>query len=97
MNDRPFGAERAAGANADGRRDRFEDRHFGFDAALGREHRLHRFGDAVASDFRRSILGHEANEQPADDGNDNDPQAELIFRGTAKMKRPDAKEGEVGE
>ena len=48
LNNRPLGAERPAGANSDGRRNRLEDRDFGFDAALGREHRFHRLGDAVA-------------------------------------------------
>ena len=97
LNDRSLGAERAAGANRDGRRDGLEDRDFSFDAALGSENRLHRFRDAVPLNFRRAILRHEPDDDSANDRNDDHPRAELIIRRTAKMEGPYMVEREIRE
>ena len=97
LNDRPFGAERAAGADRDGRRDGLEDRDFGFDAALGRENRLHRLRNAVPLDFRRAILRHEPDDDSADDRNDDHPRTELVIRRTAKMEGPYMVERKIRE
>ena len=59
--DRALGAERAAGADGDRRRQRLGDAGAGRDPALSREHRLHRLGDAVAADDRRP-LGHQGHD-----------------------------------
>src|SRR6266851_5294224 len=88
LNNRSLGAKRSAAANRDGRRDGLEDRDFGFDAALGRENRLHRFRDAVPLNFRRTIFRHEPDDDSPDDRNDNHPRAELVIRRTAKMEGP---------
>ena len=61
--DRPFGAEGAAGADRDGRRDRLEERHARRDAALVEEHLLHRLRDAVAADRRGAVARHQADDR----------------------------------
>jgi hypothetical protein len=53
------------------------------------------FGNAVAFDLRRTLLGHETDDDPADHGNYDDPWAELIVSRTAKMERPDVIEREI--
>ena len=97
LNDGAFGAERAAGANSDCRRKRFQDRDFGFDAAARSKHRLHRFRDAVTFDFFRAIFGHEADDHAADYGRDDDPRPQVSIFGAAKMKRPFVVIREIGE
>ena len=51
LNDRAFRAEWAAGADGDGSRKRLQYRDFCFDPAAARQHRFHRFRNAVALDF----------------------------------------------
>jgi hypothetical protein len=97
LDNRPLGAERAAGANRGGCRDGLEDRDFGFDAALGSENRLHRLRDAVPLDFRRAILRHKPDNDSADDRNDDHPRAELVIRRAAKMEGPYVVERKIRE
>ena len=89
LNDRPFGAERAARTDGDGRRKRLQNGDFRLDAAARDEHRFHRFRNAVAFDFRRAVLHHQADDQPADHRHEDDPGAELVGFRAAKVERPD--------
>ena len=62
--DRAFGAERAAGADGDGGRERLEKGEPGRDAALVEQDLLHRLGDAVAADAGRAVAGHQPDDDP---------------------------------
>jgi len=73
---RPLGAERAAGADRDRRRQRLEHRELRLDAAAVDQDRLDRFGNAVAADPLGPIAGHESDDE-ADDGDDDDHAAQL--------------------
>ena len=97
LNDRPFGAERAARTDRDGRRKRLENGDFRFDAAARDEYRFHRFRNAVAFDFRRAVLHHQADDQTADHRHEDHPRPQLVRFRAAKAKRPDVIEREVGE
>ena len=48
-------------------------------------------------DLVRAVLGHHADDQPADDGHDDDPGPELIRFRTAKMEGPHVIERQIGE
>ena len=73
--DGPLGAERAAGADGDGRRERLEERDARRDAALVGEHLLHRLGDAVAADGLRAVARHEPDDEAPTTADDDDPAA----------------------
>ena len=73
LDDWAFRAERAAGADGDGRGNRFQDRHSRLDAAAIDQYRFHSFGNAVALDLRGPILRHEADDNSADDRDENYP------------------------
>ncbi len=81
LNDRTFRPERAAGADRNGGRDGLQDRHTRRDAAAIEQHRFHRFGNAVAFDLRRPVLGHDAHNQAADDrSHDHHPPQVIVLR-----------------
>ena len=73
LDDRSLSAERAAGADGNRGRQRLQDRHARLDAAAIEQHRFHRFRNSMTFDLRRAILGHEADDEPADHGNEDDP------------------------
>ena len=97
LNDRAFRAERAAGADRNGRRDGLQDGHTRGDPAAVEQHRLHGFRNAVALDFRRAVLGHDAHNEAADDRNDDDHPAEMVVLRAGEIGRPAMEEEEVGE
>ena len=61
--DRPFRAERTAGADRDGRRQRLEDRDLRLHPALADQNGLNGFGDAVPANALRAVTGHETDDQ----------------------------------
>ena len=65
LNDRPFRAERAAGANGDSGRQRFEDGQLWSDPATGNEDGLHGLGNAVAANMGRTVPRQQADDEPA--------------------------------
>ena len=65
--DRPLGAERAAGADRDRRRDRLERSHPGLHLAPAQQDRLDRLRHAVAADLLRAEPGQQADQQAAAD------------------------------
>jgi hypothetical protein len=70
--DRPLGAERAAGADRHRRCQRLQQRHPRLDPAAGGEDRLDRLGDAVAADLLRAEAGDETDHEPAADRREED-------------------------
>src|SRR6266404_1259800 len=86
LNDGALGSERASRSDGDGRRNRLQYRNFRFDPALRCNDGFHRLRDAMPLDLRRTVLGHEAHDNSANNGNDDGPCAELIGGRTAKME-----------
>ena len=76
--DRPFGAERPAGADGDGRRQGLQNRHLERHPAAADENRFQRLGDTVAADALRAVPGHQTDDQAAGDGSQYGPGAEVI-------------------
>jgi hypothetical protein len=97
LNDRAFGAERAAGADRDGRRDGLQDSDPRGDAAAVEQDCLHRFGNAVPLDFRSPVLGHDANDKAADDRSHDDHPTEVVVLWAGEVGRPAMEEEEIGE
>ena len=95
--DRSFGSERTSGADGNRRRERLEQRDARGDAAAIQEHLLHRLGDPVPADGGRSVAGHQADDDPADHRDGDDPSAEPIGGGTRVLRAETAVEGEVGD
>ncbi len=87
--DRTFGAERAAGADGDGGRQRLEQSDLGLDPALTDQDGLDGFGNAVAADFFRAEIGHQADDHAADDRHDDRPAAAASCRRNARAGRRD--------
>src|SRR5207244_12246190 len=97
LNDRPCYAERSPGTAGNGRRDRFQDRHAGLNAAAVDQHGLHRLRDAMALNLLGPIFGHEADDDSANHRRDNDPRAEMIEARADKFGGPAMIEGQVSE
>ena len=66
--DRTFGAERAAGTDGDGGRNRFEDRDLGINPRPAQQDRLDGFRNPVSANLVRSVMRHQPHQQAADDG-----------------------------
>ena len=66
-NDGPLGAERSAGADADCRRNRLEQRDLRLDTATPNQDRLNRLRHAVTSDLLRAEPGHHTDYQTSGD------------------------------
>jgi hypothetical protein len=75
--DRPFGAERPAGADRNRRRQWLEQRDLRLDAAAVDENRFDRLRNAVAADPARSVAGHQADEQRAGHRDGDDPWTDV--------------------
>ncbi len=88
LNDRALRAKRTAGADRNGRRNRLEDRYTRRDPAAVEQHRFHGFRNAVALDFRRAVLGHDADNESANDWNDDDHPAEMVMLRAGEVRRP---------
>ena len=78
--DRPFGAERPAGADGDGRRQGLQNRHLERHPAAADENRFQRLGDTVAADALRAVPGHQTHDQPAADRDRERPRAQPVRR-----------------
>ncbi|CUI75890.1 Uncharacterised protein [Achromobacter xylosoxidans] len=94
--DGTLGAERAAGADGNGRRHRLEHRDLGRDAALAYQDGFHRLGNAVAADLLGSIAGHQADDEAADDGNQHRRRPEPAGGDGQVGERKQAVVGQVG-
>ena len=97
LDDGAFGAERSAGADGDGRRDRLQDRDLGLDAAAVDQHRFHGFGNAVAANLVAAVTRHDADDHAADHRSDDHPQAEMIVARAGEGEREAMEEEDVGE
>ena len=84
QDDRSLGAEGAAGADADGARDRLQDGQAGLDPAAVDEDPLHRLGDAVAPDLLGAEPGHQPDDQTAADRDDDGDGAQVLALGETR-------------
>ena len=85
--DRPFGAERSAGADGDGAGERLQDGHFGLHAAAVDQDGFEGFGDAVAADLLRAVAGHESDDQRAPHRHRYLPKAKMVAGGRDQVGR----------
>ncbi len=97
LNDGTLRAERAARPDGNGRRDGLQNRHPRLNAAAIEQHRLHGLGNAVSPDFRRAVLGHDSDDESADDRNRDDPQPQMIVTSAGEVGHEAAVEGNVGQ
>ena len=97
LDDRAFSAKWAAGADGDGSGDRLQNRNARSDAAAVGEHGFHGFGNAMAFDLRRTVFGHEADDDSADHRHEDDPGAEMMEAGAGKVRGPAVKERKVSK
>ena len=95
--DRAFRSEGAARADRNGRGKRFEQRHACRNAAVMDEDLFHRLGNAVTSNRLGTEAGHQADDESADNGNDDHPQAQRVFRRADLGERPTVEERHVGK
>ena len=70
---------------------------FGCDAAAIDQHRFHRFGNAVAANLVGAVARHDANDDSADHGRDDHPQAKMIVARAAKGEREAMVKENIGE
>src|SRR4029079_5003686 len=78
LNDWPLCAEWAAGSDGNRGRNRLENGHSRLDLAAVDQYRLHRFRNSVTFDLGGAVLRHDSNDDSADDGNQDDPEAEMF-------------------
>ena len=95
--DRPFGAERAAGPDADRTGDRLQDGEPRLDLAAIDEDPLHGLGDAMAPDLLGAEPGHEPDDQTAPDRDDNGDGAQGVAIGGDQMDAQALEVEQVGE
>jgi hypothetical protein len=95
--DRALGAERAAGADGDRRRERLEYRHFRLDPALADKDRLDCLGDTVTANFLRSEIGEQSDRDAAGDRDSDCPQRQAIAGQVDRLNRKPVQIGNVGE
>ena len=91
------GAERAASADCDGCGDGFQNSYARGDTASVEQHRFHGFGNAVAFNFRRAVLCHDADNNAADHRNDDYHPAEMVTLCAGEIPRPAMKEENICE
>ena len=97
LDDRPLRAKRAARANRDRRRNRFQQRDLRLNPAAVDQHRFHRFRNPVPFDLRRAIFRHDANDEPAHHRNQDHPRAQMMRSHAAECRRPLMEEEKIGE
>ncbi len=95
--DRPFGAERAPGADRDRRRQRLQQGHAARDAARVGEDLFHCLGNAVAADRGRPEPRHDPDEDAPGDRHEDHPDAEPMIGRRHEAGGEAAVEGEVGD
>ena len=95
--DRPFGAERPAAADRDGRRKRLEQRDLRAHPASADQDRLHRLGNAVAPDLFRAVARHESDEEPAHHRHQHGPHAEVVPGGRHELRAEAMIVEQIGE
>ena len=95
--DRPLGAERPAGADGDGRGERFEHRQARGHATAVHQDGFDGFGNAVAADLLRAVAGHQAHDQPAGNGHQHHQRAQVMLRRRYHREIPARVEKQVGE
>jgi hypothetical protein len=78
--DRPLGAKGPTRADADRARKRLQEDKTRLGLAAPDQNRLHRLGNAVAADPLRSETGHQADQQPSHDRDQDGPDAEMLQR-----------------
>jgi hypothetical protein len=97
LNDRTFGAKRAAGTNRDGGGNRLEQRDLWLNPAAVHQDRFHRFRDSMALDFRTSVLRHHANDQATDHRHHNHPPSQMVSANAAESCAGIVEKEKVGE
>src|SRR6185312_3395705 len=81
LDDGAFRAKGAAGADGEGGGERLEEGDADAHAAVAEEDSLHGFGDAVSFEGGLPVVDHDADDQAADGGDENDPEAEVVVGG----------------
>src|SRR5208283_3324660 len=97
LNDWAFRTEGTACTNCDCRRDGLQDGHSRGDTAAVEQHRFHRFWNAVALNFRRSVLGHDTHDQTANERRHDYHPAEMVVLRAREGARPPMVEKKIGE
>ena len=95
--DRPLSPERAAAADDDSRRDRFEYGHSRRHPALAEQNGLHGFRNTVAPDLFAPVACHEAYQHPPYRRHQNNPHPQRIPRGRGIGQRQALVEKHVGK
>src|SRR6185437_8486554 len=87
-NDGAFRAEGAARTDGERGRDGFQDGDLGLDARSAKQDGFNGLGNAVSANFVRAVVGHEADDETADDGHDgHEPMGQC---GTRRADHGDA-------
>ncbi len=86
--DRAFGAERSAGADGDGGRERLEKRYPRLHPAAVDKDPLDGFGNAVPPDALRAVTRHESNDDRAYHGHNQHQDPEVVVRRRDKSRAP---------
>jgi hypothetical protein len=94
--DGTLGAERAAGADRDGRGQRFEQRDLELDATAPDQDRLDGFGNAMAADLLGAEARHHSDDQAAHHRDGHAPDRQ-VRRDRSRRDRQPALIGQVGE
>jgi hypothetical protein len=97
QDDRPLRAKGSAGADRDRSRDRLQDRKTRFDLAATDEDRLHRFGDAMASDALGPEVRHRTDDGSTTHGNQRRDRMQVRERWRHEADADVAVVEEVGE
>src|SRR6185369_14287710 len=97
LNNRAFGAEWSAGADGDRGRDWLQNRDLWFDTAAIGENGFHSLGNPVSTNFARTILGHQPNDDSTDHRNDDHPITEMMLADADHLEADVVKENQVRE
>jgi hypothetical protein len=95
--DRTFRAERAAGTDGDRRRNGFQQRDFGLDAAAVHQYGFDGFGDTVAADAFGAVPSHDADDERAGNGHEQAEHTKMIAGWRNEVGAPAAEVKKVGE
>jgi hypothetical protein len=94
--DRAFRSERTTAADGHRRGNRLEPGQAWFDATLIEQHLFHRFGNAMATDGAGAVARHDADDDAADGGYEDDPKSKLVVGRAAEREIPATVECKIG-
>src|ERR1039457_2809024 len=94
---RSFRTEWAAGPDGNGRRERFEDRHFGRNTAATEQNGFEGFGNAMPANFFRTKPRHQSDDERANHRHQRYPITQMISLRNCRGGGKAVIEGQVGD